>query len=325
MENSKSNGDFTDGLTPDIIEEYLKGTLSPETRQQVDRYLQENPFEAEAMDGFKSYSVDLKRELTDLNQRLSAEMFSESRKSSRYLWPAAAAVSLLVASVLVIFLLLPDKQESAPIAINQGASEVRDEGQADQEIAPAPAPQSSEDVTVISSEDLESAPIIVEDELEVDLIEPKDVSYLEESVVEETVLEDILLNEAPTLEQSSAITSRAKPNKTAAGTVAARTGQMVSPRAQAPDNWNEYLINSLQFPREAQKVGVEGSVKIRFQVDVEGNPIHLELINGLGYGCDREALRVLQEGPPWKPGQINGVPVISEAEVEINFQSKKNH
>jgi protein TonB len=321
MEHDKSHQDFVNGLTPDIMEGYLKGTLSPEMREKVDQYLKENPFEAEAMDGLKSYSMDLNRELTELNQRLSDKILPKPKKYSRYLWAAAAAVSLVVVSSLVILLLLPGKEDSSPIAVNQDITDLRDQGVVDLPITPAPVaddeptkepqiePQASEELSVTSTKQPKSDQTPTA---------PAEVTNFEETVAEETVVEEV--------EQASSITNRTKANQSATGIAAARANREVDlPMAQAPDNWNEYLMQNLEYPPEALSKGIEGIVGIKFQVDTAGKPINFQLINPVGYGCDQEAIRLLEQGPPWTPVQVNGLPVISNAEIEINFQYKKDH
>ena len=200
------------------MEAYLKGTLSPEMREKVAQYLEVNPFEAEAMDGLKSYSMDLNRELNELNQRLSDKLLPKPKNSSRYLWAAAAAVSLVVASALVIFLQLPGKEESTPIAVNQDITDLNDQGQTDQFLKPAPVaddepmdepqaePEASEKLAVTSTEELKSAPTP---------IAPTDVTNFEETVAQETEIDN--------MEKASSITNRAKANQSAPGITTART------------------------------------------------------------------------------------------------------
>jgi hypothetical protein len=44
------------------------------------------------------------------------------------------------------------------------------------------------------------------------------------------------------------------------------------------------------------------------------------VIKSLGYGCDKEAIRLLKEGPVWTPGSEDGQPAEMETEVKVKFK-----
>ena len=52
-------------LTPEIMTAYASGNLSEDMMEEVRRYLEDNPFEAEAMEGLLSNSVSLSQEMDD--------------------------------------------------------------------------------------------------------------------------------------------------------------------------------------------------------------------------------------------------------------------
>ena len=76
-----------------------------------------------------------------------------------------------------------------------------------------------------------------------------------------------------------------------------------------PDAFYAYIINETNYPEEAREAGIEGRVYVRFIIDVDGSVTDTEVKRGLGYGCDEEALRVVQNSPGWTPGYENGEPV----------------
>lgn len=67
-----------------------------------------------------------------------------------------------------------------------------------------------------------------------------------------------------------------------------------------------YLSATVRYPSEAKKVGVKGRVFASFVVEPEGNITNIQLLKGLGYGCDEEAIRVVQNMPCWAPGSQSG-------------------
>lgn len=68
----------------------------------------------------------------------------------------------------------------------------------------------------------------------------------------------------------------------------------------------EYIKNNLHYPSIAYKNGIEGRIYIEFLIDEKGNLVDAKVIQGLGYGCDTEALRIMNASPKWTPGAIHG-------------------
>ena len=71
----------------------------------------------------------------------------------------------------------------------------------------------------------------------------------------------------------------------------------------------------INYPAPAQNRNVQGKVVISFLVDTLGNISNQKLVQGIGSGCDEEALRVSRTvEAKWAPGRIGSraVPVIYE-------------
>ncbi len=63
-----------------------------------------------------------------------------------------------------------------------------------------------------------------------------------------------------------------------------------------------YIAKKREYPAAARAQGVAGEVRLRFTLDEAGRPDRFEVLQSLGFGCDEEAIRLLREGPRWKPG-----------------------
>jgi len=88
----------------------------------------------------------------------------------------------------------------------------------------------------------------------------------------------------------------------------------------------KFMKMNMHYPLIAQRAGVEGTVIVRFVVDKTGKISNVKIKQGIGSGCDEEAIRVIKVMPAWNPGRNNGrfVPVIIQ--LPILFQlSKKIH
>jgi protein TonB len=64
---------------------------------------------------------------------------------------------------------------------------------------------------------------------------------------------------------------------------------------------------------------VEGKVVLRFVVGTDGSVGDVEVLRGIGYDCDEEAVRVIQSSPKWSPGKQRGRKVKVSMIVPLNF------
>ncbi len=85
------------------------------------------------------------------------------------------------------------------------------------------------------------------------------------------------------------------------------------------DAYTKYLQQKLVYPKQALANQVEGTVRIRFTVDDNGNLSNFKVISSLGYGCDEEAIRLIREGPGWSPSKKNDSAVPEEVTVGLKF------
>ncbi len=55
----------------------------------------------------------------------------------------------------------------------------------------------------------------------------------------------------------------------------------------------EFIAKNVQYPKEAEEAGIEGSVIVAYDILDTGAVQNVRILKGLGYGCDEEALRVI--------------------------------
>lgn len=82
----------------------------------------------------------------------------------------------------------------------------------------------------------------------------------------------------------------------------------------------KFLTKNLKYPAAARKLGIEGKVYAQFVVDKDGKITNIQILRGIGAGCDEEVLRLLDMAPAWKPGKQRGNPVRVRMVVPVNFQ-----
>ena len=76
------------------------------------------------------------------------------------------------------------------------------------------------------------------------------------------------------------------------------------------DKLNEYLQNNLKYPKNALKNHTEGTVYVRFYVEVDGTITNIKVEGSLSTETNAEALRLVKKFPKWIPALMhNGYPV----------------
>jgi len=80
-----------------------------------------------------------------------------------------------------------------------------------------------------------------------------------------------------------------------------------------------YIANAIKYPVIAQENGIQGRVYISFVVNPKGLVEQVKIVRGVDPNLDKEAIRVIESLPAWKPGKQRGKPVKVSFTVPINF------
>lgn len=83
-----------------------------------------------------------------------------------------------------------------------------------------------------------------------------------------------------------------------------------------------YLAKNIRYPSEARETSISGTVYISFIVHKDGSIGEIELLRGIGGGCEEEAIRVIRNMPRWRPGKQNGNTVNVQYKLPVNFKIK---
>ncbi|WP_082017003.1 energy transducer TonB [Hymenobacter sp. DG25B] len=85
--------------------------------------------------------------------------------------------------------------------------------------------------------------------------------------------------------------------------------------------FQQFIRDKAQYPEKALAQGISGKVHVRFVVDDKGRIRDAQVIKGLGYGLDEEALRLVRIMPWWTPGTIKGKAVWVSYTMPITFRA----
>jgi periplasmic protein TonB len=148
-------------------------------------------------------------------------------------------------------------------------------------------------------------PVIQEIPDEVKIEEKIDVNF-DVDVKETTVIEEVAIKEVVIEEEK-----------------ADQIFDIVETQPNPPggmSGWNKYLSDNLKYPTQARRMGVEGTVIVVFVINTDGSIQDVEVLRGIGGGCDEEAVKIVKAAPKWSPGKQRGKPVRTRMRLPIRFK-----
>lgn len=80
-----------------------------------------------------------------------------------------------------------------------------------------------------------------------------------------------------------------------------------------------YVGNTLVYPKDAKQQKIEGKVLVSFAVNESGIVEEPKVIKSVFKSLDAEALRIVEQMPPWQPARIDGQPYKSVQELPVVF------
>ena len=82
-----------------------------------------------------------------------------------------------------------------------------------------------------------------------------------------------------------------------------KAGVPVSLHSEPVIGWQEfhqYLKENINIPEDGEGMGFKGKVVLSFEINKRGNPQKIKIEQTLCPACDREAVRLITQGPKWK-------------------------
>jgi hypothetical protein len=297
--------------TTEDIRRYLDGRMTATEMHAMEKAALEDPFLADAMEGLETAPVsaiqaDMQSISKKLQQRVTPAKVVPMRPERPWMAIAAASV-ILVGLAMTILYTNPVPQ---PPAIAKVETPAREEAapivQADSAVAPAPAP---------------SSPAIVEKQSEVAKLADAPKPITNNEITNNPVTADSSTkmiasaserkDDKPTPLGETAdrskidkeATQRMRSVAPAAAPLAEKSkkespgGRIYTEPADGWSAWEVYVLNNLRRPKDPV---VHGNIIVSFSVNPEtGKPFDLKIDKGLHPLYDKEAIRLIKEGPVW--------------------------
>jgi hypothetical protein len=89
----------------------------------------------------------------------------------------------------------------------------------------------------------------------------------------------------------------------------------------------QYIGEHITYPAIAREKGIQGSVVVKFVVDVDSVLKRVHLVQKIGGGCDEEVLRLaglMAEQKMWIPGLHNNRPIPVWYSLPVKFKLQGN-
>lgn len=88
------------------------------------------------------------------------------------------------------------------------------------------------------------------------------------------------------------------------------------------ENMAQFIADHLKYPQQAIANGTAGIVYVTFVVERDGSITDIKLLQGIGDGCEQEAMRVVGIMPLWEPGTHKDIPQRVQCNLPIKFRIK---
>ena len=82
----------------------------------------------------------------------------------------------------------------------------------------------------------------------------------------------------------------------------------------------KFIQDNIRYPAAARRANVEGKVFLTFVVNSDGSIQNIQVLKGIGFGTEEEAIRVMKQTPKWIPGaKEDGKKVRVKYNLPISF------
>lgn len=84
----------------------------------------------------------------------------------------------------------------------------------------------------------------------------------------------------------------------------------------------EFMMQNLKYPKEAEKDGASGTVRVHFIVEKDGTLTDVKVPDSVHKALDAEGIRLVKAMPKWTPAKVKGKAVRSKMVLPVQFRLK---
>jgi len=328
---------------------YLKNEMPDSERNAFEKELQKHPFEAEALEGFSNYkSENIENDLNDLQKQIAPV-----KQKNRFRFMAAAATILLLITAGVIWMQIQTENKPLQTAETKSVEKAEKSAEKYEPVKKQTVQAKIDDETKMVEQPVkrEKSP-----EKEAAKLSAKSTSKYKKKtednmsekdthqvflIVKDKASDETEINEnndkfrTTKSAQQRKATTNSKSFSGAAVTAPAPVAAPVSavaPEEIFPENsdahpvnglnkYNAYLDSTAVLPANYKKR--KEKIRIKFEIDTEGNLHNFESINRADTLLFNKACEIIKNGPHWSPEIKNGKQIDTTVELKIIFRKKQ--
>jgi TonB family protein len=297
---------------------YKGNEMTNRERNAFERNLQKDPFTQEAAEGLEGTDSSIaEKDVAELRKQIK----KRTSQKQRVIWQRIAASIALLMIISSIFVFKDKRKTTTQLSYTPGTQQSRDlhtlnDHPATEIKAPTAVPVEEKAPIVAGPErsivppakkmetksKIENKSEIKKEEISAENQEPKRVAEVAEP------------------DQVFAV-EKAMPAKSARAVLTSDTVMVYN--APVPVNgraaFDKYILDNLRRP-DTTSTGQRVVVVLNFIVNAEGKIDSIRIISSPGKNFSDEAIRLIREGPAWKPAEKNGYAINDEVRIRIVFK-----
>lgn len=287
------------------LSDYIRGQRKGKEAHRLEKEAMKDSFLADAMDGYQMVEGSHEERLNTLHRQIASR--AARKRNHAIVWSVAASL-LIGISISGYFLFQKDTLTDKNYAEEKATDMLLEE-----ELIPI-EPQQPDAMAKVTPKD--TTKNLISENKKIKRTTPltavptpqADIAYVQETENEEAVKENIAdTTVAPNVEYSNAIRGavamRAMSKAAAPGEVKELSKNDTVPEPViGMKEYKKYLKEKLIRPTDNDCAGIKGKVTITFFVNENGRPCNLSIEKGLCPSADKEAIRLIEEGPDWTHG-----------------------
>jgi len=342
-ENIKNGND----QLPDFLR-YKQNKMTDRERNAFERNLQKDPFAEEASEGFERIEPDLaEKDISELRKRIK----KRTGETQRVIWYRIAASVAILMVISAIFLITYNKKETEQLAYSpaeQKKEEIQilkeepvkeileyadlpaDEKQkitADQEKSfPPPAKAAGTEVKSDKKTETREEQVIIEQQdavMAAEAEKPVRVEVAEKALPSKAAR---TIKVSDTVTENKPDTSEINLNEVVVvgyGAKGEADEVVINYTPPLPVNgrstFDKYIRDNIRRP-DTTTSGQRVVVVLNFNVNPDGKIDTIKVLRSPARIFSDEAIRLIREGPAWKPAIENGKAITDEVRVRIVFK-----
>ena len=299
----------------DILD-YAKGKRRGKAAHYLERESLNDPFLADALEGFEQ-TGDHKQTINDLRKQLFSAKIKKRQIAKSFYSLNRYKIAMAVAAVFLLLLLIPilhtsvKQQKILAVLEDIQLAAVFDEGESP--ITQQEFPYLSERIKLLPMADNMRDVVASKRIISMEIISDADLLFAEEKKEEDNVTEKIYFQEDAVLISAYYRES----------TFPLWTEVDEKPKFMNSDDekiFQDWIQKKIVYPQECVENNIQGAVTLQFIINAEGKVTDVKIVNGINSLLDAEAFRLVRSSPDWMPAKDKGKPLAVSYIVTVNFR-----